>query len=44
MERTFSSFARNRRLAKEFENLGETVATFVIVVSNQLALQRQVRE
>ena len=28
VERTFSSFGRNRRLAKNFENLAETLATF----------------
>ena len=29
VERTFSWFGRNRRLAKDFENLAVTVATFV---------------
>jgi len=29
VERTFSWFGRNRRLAKDFENLAETLATFV---------------
>ena len=29
VERTFSGFGRNRRLAKDFENLAETLATFV---------------
>ena len=29
VERTFSWFGRNRRLAKDFENLTETLATFV---------------
>lgn len=29
LERTFSWFGRNRRLAKDFENLAETLATFV---------------
>ena len=28
VERTFSWFGRNRRLAKDFENLAETLATF----------------
>src|SRR5215813_14468198 len=29
VERTFSWFGRNRRLVKDFENLAETLATFV---------------
>jgi transposase len=29
VERTFSWFGRNRRLAKDFENLADTLATFV---------------
>jgi transposase len=29
VERTFSWFGRNRRLARDFENLAETLATFV---------------
>ena len=29
VERTFSWFGRNRRLAKDFENLAETLVTFV---------------
>ena len=29
VERTFSWFGRNQRLAKDFENLAVTVATFV---------------
>jgi transposase len=36
VERTFSWFGRNRRLAKDFENLAETLATFVILASIQL--------
>jgi hypothetical protein len=36
VERTFSWFGRNRRLAKDFENLTETVATFVTIASIQL--------
>ena len=31
---------RNRRLPKDFESLAETLATFVTVVSTQLALRR----
>jgi transposase len=44
VERTFSWFGRNRRLAKDFENLAETLATFVILASIQLALRRVGRE
>ena len=43
IERTFSWFGRNRRLAKDFENLAETLATFVILASIQLALRRLAR-
>jgi transposase len=37
VERTFSWFGRNRRLAKDFENLAETLAKFVTITSIQLA-------
>jgi hypothetical protein len=40
VERTFSWFGRNRRLAKDFENLAETLATFVTLASIQLTLRR----
>jgi transposase len=43
IERTFSWFGRNRRLAKDFENLAETLATFVTLASIQLALRRLAR-
>jgi transposase len=43
VERTFSCFGRNRRLAKDFENLAETFATFVILASIQLTLRRLAR-
>ena len=43
VERTFSWFGRNRRLAKDFENLAETLATFVTLASIQLALRRLAR-
>ena len=43
VERTFSWFGRNRRLPKDFENLVETQATFVTIVSIQLAISRLVR-
>jgi hypothetical protein len=39
VERTFSRFRRTRRLAKDFENLGETLVTFVALASIQLALR-----
>jgi hypothetical protein len=34
-----SWLGRNRRLAKDFENLAETLATFVTLASIQLALR-----
>jgi hypothetical protein len=37
VERTFSWFGRNRRFAKYFENLADTLAT---LASIQLALRR----
>jgi putative transposase len=43
VERTFSWFGRNRRLAKDFENLAETLATFVSLASIQLAVRRLAR-
>jgi transposase len=43
VERTFSWFGRNRRLAKDLENLAETLATFVTIASIQLALGRLAR-
>ena len=43
VERTFSWFGRNRRLAKNFEKLAETLASFVILASIQLALRRLAR-
>jgi transposase len=43
VERTFSLFGRNRRLAKDFENLAETLATFVTLASIQLAIRRLAR-
>ena len=43
VERTFSWFGRNRRLAKDFENLAETLATFGTLASIQLALRRLAR-
>ena len=43
VECTFSWFGRNRRLAKDFENLAETLATFGTLASIQLALRRLAR-
>ena len=40
VERTFSWFGRNRRLAKDFENLAETLTAFVTLASIQPALRR----
>ena len=43
VERTFSWLERNRRLAKDFENLAEPLATFVTLASIQLTLRRLAR-
>ena len=43
VERTFSWFGRNRRLAKDFENLAETLAAFVAIACIQIALRRLAR-
>jgi transposase len=43
VERTFSWFGRNRRLAKDFENLAETLPTFRTIASIQLAVRRLAR-
>jgi transposase len=43
VERTFSWLGRNQRLAGDFENLAETLATFVTLVSIQLALRQLAR-
>src|SRR5271169_3547278 len=43
VERTFSWFGRNRRLAKDFDNLAETLASFVTLASIRLALRRLAR-
>ena len=34
VERTFSWFGRNRRLAKDYENLADTLAAFVTLACN----------
>jgi transposase len=43
VERTFSWLGRNRRLAKDYESLANTLATFVTLASIQLALMRLAR-
>ena len=43
VERAFSWFGRNRRLAKDFETLAETLAAFVTLASILLALRRLAR-
>lgn len=43
VERTFSWFGRNRRLAKDYENLAETLTAFVALASIQLAIRRLAR-
>jgi transposase len=43
VERTFAWFGRNRRLAKDFENLAETLAAFVAIASIQIAIRRLAR-
>jgi putative transposase len=43
VERTFSWFGRNRRLAKDFENLADALAAFVAIASIQIALRRLAR-
>jgi transposase len=43
VKRTFAWFGRNRRLAKHFENMALTLATFVTLASIQLVLRRLAR-
>ena len=43
VERTFSWFGRNRRLAKDYENLADTLLAFVTLASIQIALRRLAR-
>ena len=40
VERTFSWFGRNRRLAKDWENLAATLQAFVALASIQIAIRR----
>ena len=43
VERTFSWFGRNRRIAKDYENLADTLAAFIHLASIQLAVRRLAR-
>jgi transposase len=43
VERTFSWFGRNRRLAKDYENLADTLAAFIALACIQLAVRRLAR-
>jgi transposase len=43
VERTFSWFGRNRRLAKDYENLAATLASFVTLAAIQFGLRRLAR-
>ncbi len=40
VERTFSWFGRNRRLAKDYETLAHTLAAFVSLAAIQLGIRR----
>ncbi len=44
VERTFSWFGRNRRLAKDFESLAETLLAFVTLACIQIAIRRLARQ
>ena len=43
VEPTVSWFGRNRRLAKDYENLADTLAAFITLACIQLALRRLAR-
>jgi transposase len=43
VERTVSWFGRNRRIAKDYENLAETLAAFVTLACIQIAVRRLAR-
>ena len=43
VERTFSWFGRNRRLAKDWENFAATLQAFVALASIQIAIRRLAR-
>ena len=43
VERTFSWFGRNRRLARDFENLASTLLAFVTLAAIQFGIRRLAR-
>ena len=43
VERTFSWFGRNRRLAKDYETLADTLVSFVTLAAIQLGIRRLAR-
>ena len=43
VERTFSWFGRNRRIAKNYENLAECLTAFVTLACIQIAVRRLAR-
>ena len=43
IERTFSWFGRNRRLARDFENLAQSLLAFVTLACIQIAIRRLAR-
>ena len=43
VERTFSWFGRNRRLARDFEHLAETLLTVLTLAFIRLAIRRLAR-
>jgi putative transposase len=43
VERTFSWFGRNRRLAKDYENLADTLVAFITLACIQFAVRRLAR-
>jgi transposase len=43
IERTFSWFGRNRRLAKDWENLATTLQAFVALATIRMAIRRPAR-
>jgi transposase len=43
VERTFSWFGRNRRLAKDWENLATTLHAFVLLASIKIAIRQLAR-
>ena len=44
VERTFSWFGRNRRLAKDYENLAATILSFVTLAAIQFGIRRLARK